>query len=1076
MLNITRSNALERLLDPLAQQLSANPLASPLRAEIVVVPSPAMARWINLGLARRHGIAANIDYPLPASFVWRLGSRLLEDVPEQDPMAREAMALKIFAALPAMLAQPVFITLKRYLALDEDGVKRWQLSERIADVLDRYQYYRPALIRDWSQGAGSDWQAALWRQLATGLADQHRVAVIERLVRRLAAQHVELPARVSVFGVSSLPPLLLEVIHALAQETQVDLYLHTPTDGYWSDLVSARELARKRLADPENDNLWEVGNPLLSSWGRQGQALGDLLLDRDIPSHDTDVFAPVSQACLLTRVQADIFALRPTPADTDRCLLPLDDSIQVHICHSALRECQVLHDQLLGMFDADAQLQPEEVLVMVPEISLYAPCIEAVFGRDSSAGRPWIPWNISDISLQDQHPLIRVFLQLLELPGSRFSRSEVLSFLDVPELARHFGLEGDAGVQLRAWLRQAQIRWGLDGAHKQRLGLPAVEENTWRQAEQRLFGGYALAGPDLFQGIAPIDGVAGADAQVLGRFWRLLSLLADTAQRLAKPRSAAEWQGLLGRLLMDFFGEWDDEDDKIQKIRDAAAQMGTQAAGMEEPLSLHLVRHWLAESLGTQARRGRYFSGGVTFCGMRPMRSLPFAVICVLGLHDQAFPRRARPIEFDRMRREWRPGDPRIADEDRYLFLETLLCARKRLYLSYVGRDIRDNTPRQPSVLVQELLDYIDQNYRLADQGPQQRLSEHLTRVHPLQAFSRRNFQHESGSYDPYWRDVAKLTQRAAAPEGGSTLNWPESRLSPPPEEMRSVTLDQLQRFLRHPIRYFVDARLQVRLGEDPPEDDDECFAPDGLQRFQLQQRLVQQYLRGQDLSGQAFSAEGLLPHGAVAQSVLSELREQVAPLMEQLQPCPRWRPPIPIDLEFPDRGGGLRLSGTLSEIDSEHGLMRWKPTAAKGKDILALWLEHLAWCASGVAGEKCSRLYTSGSCFALEQSLDARAARKHLAALLRLYWRGLQQPLLLLPGASYAYAVKHHEQGKADPYVAARKAWAGTPINGFPGDRDEPYVQLVMRGVEGNPLQHADFAALAEQFFGPALAAGQWQ
>jgi exodeoxyribonuclease V gamma subunit len=1077
MLRIIRSNAVESLLDQLARHLGEAPPSSPLVPETVVVPSPAMGRWVNLQLARCHGVAANLAYPLPASFVWDLSTRLLDDLPETDPLRLDAMTWKVFALLPPMLREPGFEPLYHYLSQDHKGVKRWQLARRIADVLDRYQLYRPERIRAWGQGGEGDWQAQLWRALTGDVQGRHRVAVIDRLLAALSGRgpFPSLPERTSLFAISSLPPLFVEVFRALSTHTRVDLYLHAPTDAFWADLIPQKALARKRLRQPEEADLWEVGNSLLASWGRQGQALHDLLLAREMAMEEVDAFAEPSTDRLLTRLQRDIFTLKPIAAGGARVAIPTDDSLQVHVCHSPLRECQVLHDQLLALLEADPRLRPEEVLVMIPEISLYASYVEAVFDRDAEGGHHAIPWNLSDISETDEHPLVRVFLQLLGLHDSRFGHSEILSFLDVPELAAHFGLDGDGVSQVKAWLAQANLRWGLNAAHKQRLGLPAVEENTWAQAEKRLFGGYALGETALFDGIAPVASVEGGKAEALGRFWRLLSKLAEAADWLAAPRTSEAWQtGILG-MLTDFFGERDDEDGRLQRIREAVSDLVEEAGGFAEGLSPVLVRLWLEDRLGGEGRRGRYFSGGVTFCGMRPMRSLPFKVICVLGLQDQAFPRRDRLAEFDLMRRDWRPGDPRKGDEDRYLFLETLLCARQRLYLSYVGRDIRRNVERQPSVLVRELLDYLDQQYVAAGGEEGDKLSDRLTTVHPLQPFSARNFSGGRRGYDDFWCEVSRAMARPVPREAEAPSSWAGARLSEAPRAMRDVTLVQLERFVRHPVKYFVNSRLHVYFEEEVPAEDDEPFALDGLQSFLLKQRLVQDHLEIRGVSRRQLSAEGALPHGAFAELVLEEERGKVASLVERLEVFRHERPGrISIDLVFDGRSGPQRLTGEVDGIYPRLGLLKWKPGALRGADVLGLWLAHLAWCAGDGCGAKCSTLETADGRFVIGEALAPELARSMLDGYLGWYWEGVHRPLALFPKASYAYAVRARRGGGADPLKAARSEWEGNAFRGVPGEKDDPYVQLVTRRVAGLPLLSPEFPRLASAFYDQALVRGE--
>lgn len=1085
MLTIIRSNQVETLLRRLADRLTEAPLASPFAQEIVITPSPAMARWIQLGLARERGVAANLEYPLPAAFLWDLGHRLLDDLPDGDPFAPGCMAWRIFALLPDLLPTPEFSTLHHYLDQDSFGLKRWQLAHRIALVFDRYQFYRPDLVRDWTTAVPADWQGLLWRRLLEQAGGPDRIQMTDRLMTKLrgAGPFPGLPERISLFALSQLPPPQVDLMHALATLTQVDMYVHAPTDHFWSDLVSPKQLARKRLASPDQADLWETGNSLLSSWGRQGQALQDLLLAPETPVHDIDAFVepladanPDQAAPLLLRLQRDIFKLRQLAAPDQReDLDPQDASIRVQVCHTPIRECQVLHDHLLALLDGDSGLTPEDILVMVPDISGYAPYIEAVFAQDEAQQRPYIPWNLSDISAKDEHPLVRVFLQSLGLPDSRFARSEILSYLDVPELTARFELDQEAVGQIKQWLGQAHLRWGLDGQHKDKLGLPAEDANTWLQAEQRLFAGYALGGGDLFQGIAPIDGVEGSRAEALGRCWHLVNRLRDAATELAAPRSIRVWQRDLTQLLGDLFGERDDEG-QLQRIRDALAELADQAEGIEEPLSIALVRAWLGQALERESRQGRYFSGGVTFCGMSPLRSLPFEVICVLGLDDLAFPRRDRLTEFDALRDQWRPGDPRAADEDRYLFLETLLGARRGLYLSYVGRDVRTNLERQPSVLVRELLDYIDQQYRVAGAAPDQRASQHLTQVQPMQPFSPRAFAGGSGSHDGYWCQVARDLQNPQASARIAPIAWPETTLPSPPERMRDVALIQLERFVRHPVRTFVTSRLQVYLGEEEQEDDAEPFSVGGLESFALKQRLVADSLRGRASSSQQLSAEGLLPHGGFARLSFDRHRDTVVPLVEGLAAYQgQVRVPVAVDLRFDGDQGPRSLAGPIQDIYPGLGLLHWKPSGLKGADILALWIQHLAWCTSGAPGPKQSRLQTLNGGLVFAGELAPEEARTYLGQYLAAYWTGLHRPLPVFPKGSHAYALARRKGGDTDACLAAaRSQWNGNEHTHLPGDKDDAYLQLVLRHVSGDPVAHPEFAQLAGDFYATALEQGE--
>ena len=494
---IQSSNRVETLQQNLSSQLAREPLADPFAPEIIVVPTFATGRWLNLRFAQQQGIAANIQYPMPAAWLWQLASMVINDVVDIDPLAPALMSWRIFAKLQVLLPQTDFRSLQEYLNDDDSGVKRWQLSSRIAELFDRYQHYRPQMLRNRSEGRAdngrvdngqaNNWQPILWQSLVKDLAGNHRIEILGQLIDRLN-QPKAIPGlgeRISLFAISSLPPLFIEVIHALAQHTDITLYQHSPTDQYWADLKTRKSLSRMRLQNPEQANYFETGNELLASWGRQGQVMQDLLLEHGaLPVSEIDISQPPGNACLLQSIQQNIFDL-----EAETITAKPDSSLSVHICHSALRECQVLHDYLLTLLGGNSRLKNEDILVMVPEISRYAPYIEAVFAHDENQARPYLPWNLSDISIADEHPLIQTFLQLLNLPNSRFEYSEILSLLEISEIRKRFAIDEQALDDIHNLLEQSQVRWGIDAEFKIAMDLPPTLENTWQQARQRIFAG-----------------------------------------------------------------------------------------------------------------------------------------------------------------------------------------------------------------------------------------------------------------------------------------------------------------------------------------------------------------------------------------------------------------------------------------------------------------------------------------------------------------------------------------------------------------------------------------------------------
>ena len=1051
-IRIHSSNRIEDLQHRLCYELTSRPLTNPLAGEVIIVPTFAMSRWLNLCFAQQRGVAANIEYPLPAAWLWKIGAQVIEDIPASDPLGAESMTWKIFSMLPVLTHKAEFAELDQYLGGDDSGIKRWQLSVRIAEVFERYQQYRPELIREWSSAETSDWQAILWQTLVADLSGEHRVDVISRLINRLDSPDpaVNLPERISLFAISKLPPLTLEVLFALSDKVDICFYQHSPSDHYIADLKSSRALVKMSLAQPLEIKYYETGNELLASWGSLAKSMQTLFLQQGyLIGEETDSYQEPGNDTLLQSIQQNIFDLGATPIKSSA-----DNSISIHVCHSAMRECQVLYDQLLNILSDNPRLGAENILVMVPEISRYAPYIEAVFGYEDNSEKPYLAWNLSDISILDEHPLIQSFLQLLRLPDSRFEISEIMSLLEIPQIARRFDLDENAVNDVLDWIDASNVRWGIDDNFKLEIGQPATLQNTWLQARQRLFAGYALGDIRLWNDIAPLGDIDSSAACKIGNFLDLFERLDNWRKQLQKPAKAKEWVTILNQLMADFYKAPESSEDYLQQIRDAIDELNLAGDSI---MSSPLVRHWMQNQLGRQQRQGRLFSGGVTFCGMRPMRNLPFEVICLLGMNDNAFPRRAASYDFDNLNREQRPGDPSTTSEDRFLMLETLLCARHTLYLSYTGRSLKDNSVCQPSVLVSEFIDFID-----SQTGPEG-LSKALIQLHPMQAFSADNFSDPLFSFDAAWCDVAKAVQQAQ--KTSSAPVWPQRVKTPALHETNDIDLTSLQRFITHPVKYFFNSLLKIYFERSEEIDNDEKLSLDALGAWQVKNHLANDALKGHSDSYTVLDARGILPHGAAGPVEFEAIRQGQQPRLEQLNIFSTLTvKSVSINLNLQHR---FHLYGEIENYYLGKGLMHYSASKLNGQNLLRLWIDHLCLCAdSQLPDNDCSYLIASDQTVGFTW-LESTEAIRILLGYCQLFEKGQSEILPIFPKSSYAFAL---EPDADKAMKKALSAWQSNRFNPVKADEEDEYIQLALRNYAQMPLHHPEFADYASMLYGQAL------
>jgi exodeoxyribonuclease V gamma subunit len=589
------------------------------------------------------------------------------------------------------------------------------------------------------------WQAALWRMITAqlGTEREHPASRFLRMVETTggATGRFGLPEAAHVFCLPAMPPLYIDILQQLGRWMDLRLYVLNPCREFWFDIVDRRRLSYMKVRGEVDYH--ETGNPLLADWGGQTRAHIELVLERsgDAPVDDGG-FAEQASDTLLARLQDTILNLADI-APGSLVTKSGDRSIEVHVCHSFTRELEVLQDQLLALLSGSNPPSPADILVVTPDLDAAGPLIEAVFGN--APRERYIPFALTGRARSTINQPARTFLQLLALAASRFTASEVFDLLQQPVLARRFGIEANDLDLVRDWITKSGIRWALDGSHRAQYDVPGIDRYSFDDGLQRLFLGYALPieASAAWHDRVPAGAVEGGEAVLLGRFAHLIDELARLRRDMRQPKPASAWRTLLFDTLDDFLAADRDEIDDLTEVREAIRELHDNMArgGLTENLTLDVVRRAL-ESLLDDPARGGVPTGKLTFSPISSLRSLPFRVICVVGLSDGAFPSTTRPAEFDLMALSPRPGDRQRRTDERNLFLDLLLAARERFYLSYTGRSIRDNAPLPPSILISELIELLVPATCSDPTVPEQRdeARRHLVVEHPLQPFSARYF------------------------------------------------------------------------------------------------------------------------------------------------------------------------------------------------------------------------------------------------------------------------------------------------------------------------------------------------
>ncbi|MFD0363222.1 exodeoxyribonuclease V subunit gamma [Nocardia sp. GCM10030253] len=1134
-LHIHRAERSDALADSLAAMLAA-PLADPFAAEVVAVPAKGVERWLTQWLSTvlgvggsprsTDGVSANIEFPSPAALVAEALAAASGVRPEDDPWASERVVWTLLRVIDASLSEPWSAVLARHLGANDPAGRdhrvgrRYATAAHLAALFDSYAAQRPTLITEWAAGADTDgagnpvpddllWQPALWRRLRAEVGAPSPAERLAAACDRLRAEPdlVDLPVRLSLFGVTRMPTDQLAVLSALSAGRDIHLWLAHPSPAMWSELAG-RPVAVARADDV---GATVIRHPLLSGLARDvrelqqrlagfvatdvhhaavavsaaeatassGGGLGDAAHDRDSPAGGR---AQTLLAALQAGIRADAWPPNPGVGVAG------DDSIQVHACHGPARQVEVLRECLLGVFASDPTLEPRDVLIMCPEVEAYAPLVRAAFGQrapgsgeavaDSAHPAHRLRVRLADRGRGVTNPLLAVIGVLLELADGRVTVTQVLDLAATETIRRRCGFDDDDIERLREWAAESGARWGIGQRQRQAFGLADFAQNTLNSAVDRILLGVTAdeSSEDWLDLALPLDDVDSNDVDLAGRFAEFIDRLAVCLRDLRGPRPAHEWAAVLGRCL-DLLTDVPDSQAWVRTEARRELAAATEHAG-DVPLRLPDIGVLLAGRLAARPTRANFRTGELTVCTMVPMRSVPHRVVVLLGLDDEVFPRTSGVDGDDVLARNPLLGERDSRSEDRQLLMDAIMAAGERLLVFHTGADPVTGAHRPPAIPVAELLDAIRAHVGAAG------MSAVVTR-HPLQAFDRRNFLAEK----PFSFDTVALAgaQAAVAP----ARPRPEFLAGPlPAGELTDVALADLISFVEHPIRAFLWQRLGLRVPEHDEDIADRLpIELDGLAKWELGERLLAARLTGADPAGlrAAEWRRGTLPPFGFGAAVLDEVESTVDKLVRAALPEYEGSARA-VDIAI-DLGNGRRLTGTVPEVHGET-LVRTTFSRLAPKHRIAAWVSLLAL---AVTEDRSWRAVTTGrgqfgrpAWRSVLTAPDAPAALTVLRELVKLRDAGLTEPLPIAAGATAAYADRRFRGSTVDEAVAAaEREFNGGPNGPGPfGDHTDRHLRYVWGPAPrlehlteapappGEPGETSRFGALARRMWVPLLAA----
>ncbi len=654
----------------------------------------------------------------------------------------------------------------------EEKISRYDL-EYLKDGKKRICYLSDELARLFARYGSppSGWQGTLWQELFSESS----------LWTFCPKPYQSIKGRLALFGFSYLPAPILDFFVKLG----ASFYQHSPCALFWEDFATAKQKLKHRL-DGED-------HPLLSNWGKLGREMLKNLSAYDLM--EEEIYQNIEKEGLLSSLQRSMLHLDESDELTNDC------SLQLHSAASKLSEVEALRDQLLR-----SAVPLRDIGVVCPDIASYAPYIQMVFAE--------IPHSIQGLPMKKVSACVQGFLQLINLPEESYALSSVIKLLECDPFLEKSGLNRSEIASLKRGFERAEIRRDLKG-----------NPNSWEEGIGRLLSGLAIVPQEgeLYDPW-PVDGISFSESEAFNRFLILFDAIQEDLKCLPQEKSASDWMAFFLQIADKYFElEWEHEPffQSLKSLK-LVSQHVTDFESIRRILD-HLSEMPIGDISTSDLQK-------ITFAPLN-LGGLPsFRILWCLGMDEGAFPRQEGRSSLNQQ-----PLFPSRKDEDRLSFLELFLKAKEMLIFSYQRIDAKDSKHQGPSLLIEELEQY------LKKRG----LSDGMMKV-----------DHSEENFLFAQEEKRSFIVRSARPIKKEGV----------------VTVRELKKLASHPIRFYFHETLKMFLqGEEDEEEAEFILSP-------LQKSIVRSQALKSSLSYQVHKlrAEGKLPRGLFQEAAMNVLKEEM--------------------------------------------------------------------------------------------------------------------------------------------------------------------------------------------------------
>ena len=928
-LTIYTSSSVDELSKKIAQRVKAN--SDIFTPQFIVTSNSGLNNWLKISLASQNGIAANLAFIKNDKLVEIAYGILCDN--KKALLTSERLQWYIYDVLGSEEFKTEFPEKASYYNKNE--LKKYALSQKLAGLFDKYQIYIP----DEFSEDGADWQGYIWQEVKNLVGEDIitresiKQEIFDEIEQKQDLIKSKLPS-VHIYLNIEFTPYHIEVFKILSNYIDISFYIFNP------------------FVKSEKDN------PLVGNWGNMIRNSLSLLPEENF--EELEFKDATDSGTLLSKIQGNILQ---NNSDTKFSRADLfDTSITINSNYTTTREVEVLYNYLIKTIsESGNNIGARDILVMTTDIDLYAPAIYGIF----DSGPIKLPYSISDNSYTSIDSALNAIEEILLL-DDRYKAENIVQLLEFSYIREKYQFE-DLEL-IRTLIINANIKFGVRGDK-------TLETNTvsWFHGLKRLIYGFCIADTEWFEDSEDryllVDIVEGADAHDLIRLHKFFEDIVVFVEQRKSSKTLQNWELYINDLVNTLIIDENEGDSDISLFKKKISDISSLINDSEQKLEYRVIKKYFIDIISDLSSKSNYANKGITFCSMNEMRNVPYKVIAVLGLNLREFPRKDTIISYDlTINRDLKITSKN--DTDKYLFLQTLMSAKQKLYLSYIGKDNKNNSLIPPSSVIDDLKDFIEDNYTddIKD-------IENFVCEQPLHGFSQAYFDKDQDRYYTYLYD--KETDIISLKD------------KPKEIEVVNVSVKDFISFFKNPFKYFYNHTLGIYYGsKNSSIGDSELFELDNLQEWSLKGDWIYSDKTIEDYR-EVLIEIGDLPLCEHGKTILTDLTGSVSSLKQSFEDISGKvkQSHIGVNIEL----NNITLSGKISKIyNNKYIFVTVSKDSSIPKYLIEFYITYLILKASGSNID--GYFFTSEGNFdqtTINCNITAEQAKSRLEKLMELFVKG---------------------------------------------------------------------------------------